>query len=288
MSGNPDVVWLCLLAGMLLQLTYMVLPFEPRDWARYLGAALVIGLTLAFSYEKSHAIKPAEGLFFCGLFAFVFAFIFQARILPRLGEGLVLTWSLVLLYVLLELGVWRAATPYIVAGSVAAALALMALRDLRYLLKLAVYAWFLVTIVALGILQFRGSDFSLIMAGKTGQVEYGFAFIDGMAGAYIAVHATFLYELLPIPERGEGWDDFTTRWLGYLDMVAKRVDGQRLSTYAALGLIGGIVLLTGLNHVFDLLPARTLANLLLVGLPMGWSVASGRRFQRQGANEAQV
>src|SRR5580704_17025063 len=160
MSGNPDIVWLCLLAGILLQLTYMVLPFEPWDWARYLGAAMAIALTLAFSYEKTQAIKPADGLFFCGLFIAFFAFLFQPRILPRLGEGAVLMWTLVLLYVLLELGVWRAATPYIVTAAVAVTFVLRMMRELPYVLKLAVYAWFLAAVVALGILQFRGSDFS--------------------------------------------------------------------------------------------------------------------------------
>jgi hypothetical protein len=52
---------------------------------------------------------------------------------------------------------------------------------LPYVLKVAVYAWFLLVVVVMGVLQFRSSDFSIMIAGGTNEFDYRFALIDGVS-----------------------------------------------------------------------------------------------------------
>jgi hypothetical protein len=274
MSGNSQIAWTCLFGGILLQLTYMVLPLQRWDWARYLGAAALPLFVIAKASNDNVVTTPQDAIQLCGVFTLAFALIFQRRLLPRLGEGSLLMWTAVLLCVIVEMGVWNSTATYVGLGAGFVVIALLVVqRNLPYALKVAVYGWFLLAVVAMGVLQFRRSDYSLMMAGRADQLDYRFAFIDGMAGAYIGVHAAYLYELLPIPGKGEQWKDFKTRWEGYLDQVVLRFDNQRLSTAAALALIVGIALLAFANHAFGLLPDRTLANLVLLALPIAWRAA---------------
>ena len=271
MSGTPSSVWLCLVGGMLLQLTYMILPFQRWDWARYLGSAALPVFMIAKADTNHAAIGVEDGLVMCGMFTLMFALLFQERLLPRLGEGVILMWTAVLLCLIVELGDWQSGAAYstLVVG-VAVILLLIVQRALPYVLKVAVYAWFLLVVVVMGVLQFRSSDFSLMIAGRIDQIDYRFAFIDGISGAYIGVHAAFLYEILPIPGKGEQWSQFKTRWRGYLDQVVSRFDDQQLDKSVALALVLGIVLLAYSNHQIGLMPDRTFVSLVLVALPIVW------------------
>ncbi len=266
---------------MFLQLSYMVLPFQRWDWARYLGSAAIPLIVLVQTDTDNKVVSGEDGLLLCGLFTFMFAMLFQERLLPRLGEGAILMWSAILLWVTVEVGAWESSATYVCLGIGAIVLLLlMAPRALPYLLKLGIYAWFLLAVVAIGVLQFAGSDLSLISAGKANALDYRFALIDGMAGAYIGVHAVYLYELLPIPRKGEQWGGFKKRWTGYLNLVVSRFDDQQLEPRAATGIVIGIALLAYGNHAVGLMPARTLCNLILFGLPLAWGVAAARWSHR--------
>jgi len=283
MTGDSNIVWLCLIGGMLLQLTFMIVPFQEWDWLRYLGAAVFPLFVVAKSSNDHARITAFEGLLLCGVFTLVFALLFQSRLLPRLREGAILMWTALLLCVLFELGAWHPAT-YLLLGVGLLVLAVeLAQRTLPYLGKLAVYAWFLVAVVVMGVLQFRGSDLSLIIAGGSNRLDCRFAAIDGAAGAFIGVHAAFLLEMLPIPGKGERWADFKVRWKGYLDQVVARCDDQRLDLGVALAVVFGIVLLVSTNHWLGLMPDRTFTNLVLIGLPVAWQTASLWRARRQPA-----
>jgi hypothetical protein len=260
---------------MLLQLTYMVLPLQRWDWARYLGAGAVPLFVIAKASNDNVVTTPQDALELCGVFTFLFAFIFQQRILPRLGEGTIVMWTVVLLCVLVELEGWHSLTTYLAVGAGLVVLVLLVARaTLPYVLKLGLYAWYLLMVVVMGVLQFRKSDFSLLMADGASRLDYRFAFIDGLAGAYIGVHATFLYELLPIPGKSEQWKDFKIRWRGYLDLIVSRLDDQRLNTMAALVLVVGIVLVVVANHHLEMLPDRSLTYLVLLVVPIGWRAAA--------------
>jgi hypothetical protein len=280
MNGDLNLVWVCLIGGMLLQLTYMILPLERWDWARYLGAAALPLIQIAWM-NNNRAPSDAQGLLLCGVFTFMFALIFQQRLLPRLGEGLILMWTAVLLCVIVELGAWHSAATYLglCMGTVVLLLLIMPIT-LSYVLKLAIYALFLVAVVAMGALQFRGSDFSLVAAGRTDEIDFRFALIDGVAAAYIGVHVVFLYELLPIPGKGERWDKFKARWKGYLNLIVSRFDVQRLDTRAAVGLVMGVALLAYVNHELGFMPDRSLAYLVLFGVPIAWRAVLSR-IERQ-------
>ena len=282
MSGSPSSVWLCLVGGMLLQLTYMILPLQRGDWARYLGSAALPLFMIGKADHDHVTIGVVEGLLLCGMFTLMFALLFQERLLPRLGEGVILMWTTVLLCMVVELGDWQSGATalkttvsHLTLGVGFTVIVLLVVqRVLPYALKLAVYAWFLLVVVVMGVLQFRSSDFSLMIAGGTNELDYRFALIDGVSGAYVGVHAAFLYELLPIPGKGERWSDFKTRWRGYLDQVVSRIDDQQLNTPVALAIVLGIALLAYVNHGIGWMPDRTLASLVLFALPIVWQAAS--------------
>lgn len=280
-------MWLALVGGMFLQLTYMVLPMQRWDWARYLGSAAVPLFVLAKADNDHTVITPSDGLLLCGLFTFMFTLLFQSRLLPRLAEGAILMWTAVLLCITVELGTWKSTTTYLVlAASIAVVALLVVKQTLPYVLKLGVYVWFLLAVVAIGVLQFHRSDLSLIIAGGSGYLDYRYALIDGAAGAYIGVHAAFLFEMLPIPGKGESWKDFKSRWTGYLDLIASRLDDQRLSTSVALLLVLGILTVGYMNHAIRFLPDRTLAYLVLVGLPIVWRAVWLMSHRHDAALEA--
>jgi hypothetical protein len=270
-SIHSKVVWACLVGGMLLQLTHMILPLRRWDWARYLGSAALPLFAIGKSHQPHPLAHPDDALFFCGMFTLGFAFFFQDRLLPRLGEGVILMWTTVLLCLIAELAAWHSPAAYAVLtiGMVVLGL-LIPVRTLSKLLKILVYGWFLLAVVILGVLQFHRSDLSLISAGRADQLDYTFAVIDGMAGAYIGVHAAFLFELLPLPNRGEKWQECKNRWHGYLDTLVSRFDDQQLDTRVALTIVLGIVVLAFTNHQMGLMPDSTLANLVLILLPVLW------------------
>jgi hypothetical protein len=260
---------------MLLQLTYMVLPLRRWDWARYLGSAALPIIVIAKT-DSDHGILTADdGLFFCGIFTFGFTLLFQARLLPRLGEGMILMWTAVLLCVIVEMGAWGSAASYLaLAIGVIAVAVLIFQQSVPYFEKILVYAWFLLAVVIIAALQFRRSDFSLMLAGGADRLDYRLAVVDGMAGAYIGVHASLLFELLPIPRKGEPWAEFKTRWRGYLDLVASRVDDQRLNKAVAIAVVLGIGALAYANNRIGIFPDRALVNLVLILLPILWRIVS--------------
>ncbi len=271
MSGNPHVVWLCLVLGMLLQLAYLVLPVDREDRTGLIIAALLGLALLGYAYSQKDPFEPVNGLLSCGMFTFGIALGFQNKLLPRLGEGAILVWTVVFVAVLLELGGWR--SPWTALGLVLGVTVIglnVLLPRPPFALKVLIYGWFLLTVVGIGVLQFRGTDLALILDGRADQVNYLFAFIDGMAGTYIGVHAAFLFELLPIPGKNEAWQHFKVRWRRFLEQVVSRFDAQRLSTLVALGLAGALAVLLGANHLLGQVPDRLLAYLVLVGLPIAW------------------
>jgi hypothetical protein len=283
MSGDPIVVWICLLGGMLLQLIYMIAPFQRWDWARFLGSAALPMAVVAKQQIVDHEeLSSVEGLVFCGMFTLYFALMFQERLLPRLGEGVILMWSAVLVCVIVELRDWQSPQwfPVLAVGFFVGALTIVQ-DTLSRVVKLVVYAWFLFTIVLMAVLQFDSSDFSLMADGRTEQIDHRFAVVDGMAGAYIGIYATFLFELLPIPGKGESWAAFKSRWGDYLNQVVARFDGQRLDTGVAVALVAGIAILAYANHWLGLMPDRALASLILFALPVAWRTVSQWRIRRQ-------
>jgi|SRR5665213_821500 len=150
MSGNSQIAWACLVAGMLLQLTYMIVPLQRWDWARFLGAGALPLFALVKASNDNLVATPRDGLELCGIFTFAFALIFQQRLLPRLGEGIILTWTAVFLCVIVEFGAWQSQATYLGlgAGLVGACPAGCPAR-FSYVLKLGVYAWFLLVVVVL-------------------------------------------------------------------------------------------------------------------------------------------
>src|SRR5579862_1846539 len=136
MSGNPNLAWTCLTLGMLLQLSYMILPLQRWDWARYLGAA---ACALMWRIRFGNA-DPLDSLALCGVFTCAFAFIFQRRLLPILREGTILLWTTVLICVVIEALGWHSITTYIcllLASSVIVILIIP--QALPYGLKVGVY-----------------------------------------------------------------------------------------------------------------------------------------------------
>jgi hypothetical protein len=64
----------------------------------------------------------------------------------------------------------------------------------------------------------------------------------GMAFLYLAINATYLYYLVPIPGRGQSWVDRMKEWHAFTDLMTQRYDGDpprlRQALVIALGQAG--------------------------------------------------
>ncbi len=202
---------LAMIAGMLLQIG---LSLDRDIWKEAKGLVLMLGLILVFAgafgflpWNGETAYSPARhGMFACVVFLFFAVAAVRDRLLPRVQEGMVLIWTCIFVYaVVVAFGPsHRIAIAAMLAAFVMTVVLVLPL-SMSLVEKFVVYAWFLVVVTAIAALQLRFADFALILLGDMPDIGYGRAVLDGMAFAYLCIHASYLLMLalllvyVPIP-----------------------------------------------------------------------------------------
>jgi hypothetical protein len=204
-----------------------------------------------------------------GLFGFVLAFAFEKAILPVINEKIVLSYTMVFWYaIFLNFVKWGLPDWLIFALLVPTSATLLiafAQLPLNLFWKAAMYAWFLVLVLSLGLLQF---SFGRLLIFTSPEYAPWLSPLEcvttGMAFLYLCVNATFVFQLIPIKGRDQSWADEMKEWHALTDLMAYRfMDGPSpaLVVAAIVSIEGGVLIA---NYIYHFISDGLLINLLIV------------------------
>ena len=270
-------------AGFALEALYLVRR-NPR-WAQLAACAgiALFGVVAAVVEGHNPIVAIGVGL---GVFGLFFAGVYQAEILPPVGDKLLLAFTLIYWFALVtELYHGTQPPQALMLASLVptAATIYVAVRRpaLGFWGKLWLYTWYLVIVVFLGWLQFPFGNLSIFGRANIGWLGPIDAFVTGMASLYLLTNAFYLFELVPIPGKSQSFNDRMKQWHELTDLMTQRCsdqdgpgDGRALAIIAALG---SLLLL---NYVLQVLP-----NALVISVAI---VASATLLERPPAGEAGV
>ncbi|HLQ12448.1 MAG TPA: hypothetical protein VK130_04265 [Steroidobacteraceae bacterium] len=258
--------WFC--AGVVLQ-SVVLAKEEWKDWR--LPACILIGLLMLIVPNRGDPLGTPERAL-VGLFAFalMYAFLFEKELLPVLNDRVVLSYTLLFWYAFLTSSiiesphfrewVWTLIGP--TAGTFYVAVSGDTVSKGG---KIALYGWFLCLVVGLGLLQFSIDELSLFDSDRNlpwfGALD---CVLGGMAFLYLAINATYLFYLLPIPGKSQSWADRMREWHGFTDLMTQRYDGDPPRLQSLLVILigeGGVLLL---NAWTQWLPRGLLISALIV------------------------
>lgn len=260
------ILWFA--AGFVLEALYLVRR-NPK-WSQlqlFAGFAVVVGVADYLVRGGDPAIHIAVWL---GLLGLAVALGYQDEILPAVSDKLLLAFTLIYWYGLAtEFYHGTSAQRLLLYVSVlpsAASLYVALLRPrLAFWSKLALYTWYLVMVVALGLLQFPFGNLAIFGARSPGWLGPIDAFATGMVSMYLLTNALYLYMLVPIPGKTESFSDRMKEWHEFTQLMSQRCsdedgpqDGQ---AFAILAVLCAVLLL---NYEFTLLPPALVISLAII------------------------
>ena len=216
------------------------------------------------SYEPlSHVLMSI------GIFGFVLAIVFEKAILPVINEKIVLSYTTVFWYAIFanfaKLGLPFWVIVALLVPSTATFVIAFAQPPLNLFWKGAMYAWFLVLVLALGLLQFSYARLLIFTSPKDAPWLNPLDCVTtGMAFLYLCVNATVVFELLPITGRNQSWEDRMKDWHELTNLMAYRfMDGpSTMFVVAAIFVVESAVLIG--NYLYHFISDGLLINLLIV------------------------
>jgi hypothetical protein len=238
------------------------------DWGTL--AICVAGSALSMLPSKNEVYVPLEHLLMCiGIFGFVLALLFEKRILPVINEKIVLSYTLVFWYAIYVNFQTLSLPDWLIFASLVPTSATFVIAftqpALTFPWKVAMYSWFLVLIVSLGLLQFSFARLAIFYSPEQAPwlspVE---CLTTGMAYLYLCVNATFVYELVPIPGKTQSWKERMHDWHALTELMAHRFRDEPSASIVAASIFvieGGVL---ALNFIYHFIPGGLLINLLLV------------------------
>jgi hypothetical protein len=264
-----SIVWFAV--GVVLQALF-VIRIDRNSGALEWG---LLAACMAFSAvglipSKGHVhVSPADLLECIAIFGFCVAVLFQKAILPVINEKIVLSYTLVFWYALfvnfqrLDLPDWMIYASLVPTG--ATLLIAFTQPQLAFPWKAAMYAWFLVLIVSLALMQFSFGRLAIFYSPQQAPWLSPIECLTmGMAFLYLCVNGTFVFELIPLPGRNESWRSRMRDWHALTELMAYRfIDLPSAPIIAAAIFVieGGLLVL---NYLYHFIPDGLLINLLLV------------------------
>jgi len=265
-----SVLWFAL--GVTVQ-ALLVIRID-RNWAPLDSGMLLLCVGVAalgmLPYRNEAIYEPlTHMLISIGFFGFFLAILIEKTILPVINENIVLSYTLVFWYAIFvnfqSLGL-RDWLIYALSVPTSATLLIAFTQPaLNLFWKASMYAWFLVLLLSLGLMQF---SFGRLLIFTSPDAAPWLTPIEcvttAMAFLYLCVNATFVFELIPIPGKTQSWKDRMREWHDLTTLMAYRFnDGASPAVVAtAIFLIEGGVLT--LNFIYHFIPDGLLINLVLV------------------------
>lgn len=262
-----SVVWFGV--GVLLQ-ALLTIRFDRTwtwmDWT-LLGVCVVGSAALILNHPANVSLQDV--LECMGFFGVLLAVFFDKRILPVINEKIVLSYTILFWYALFvnfqRLGLPDWLVYALLVPTSAALIIAFTQPALTFFWKVAMYAWFLVLVLSLGLFQF---DFARLAIFNSPNTDPWLTPIEclttGMAFLYLCINATFLYELIPLPGKSQSWKDRMRDWHALTELMAYRFSDQAIPSLVAgtIFVVEGSVL--ALNTIYHFISDGLLINLLVV------------------------
>src|ERR1700722_2811614 len=216
------------------------------NWKRLAGG-FGIGFVGMFPGRSERHYQPfVHILLSFGFFSCWFAMTFKDDILPVVSEKVLLFYSSIF---------WFAFFSYFYQGTVLHNVLLVVLLlpsaatvficfvrpQLTFPWKLYLYAWFLCTVISLGLIQFPYHHLSIFLARQ--EIPWLTpldCIVGGMAFLYLAVNIAYLYELIPIPGRDQSWKKRMKEWHELTSLMTQRVAEDQPTHQQTLVLLAGL------------------------------------------------
>jgi hypothetical protein len=193
-------------------------------------------------------------------YAAVFGALFRKDILPVVSEKLLLVLT-VLFWYGFAATFYRGTIAQIIMMSVALVPSALTVHvaltrpPLNFWLKLFLYTWFLMIVVALGLFQFPYGNLRIFTEHRVPWMSAADALATGMALVYLVVNAMYLYLLIPIPGKTQSFGDRMKQWHELTDLMTQRCTEDEPTHAQALLTVGIIGALAFVNYAFHLIPA---------------------------------
>ena len=240
------------------------------DWGK-LALCFGAGLIGFIPGKHEYNYEPLLHIFIslC-IFAVTFALAFKEDILPLITEKVLLSYSLIFWFSFFSFFykdsfVHKTLFCIFLLPSLATLFIVFIKLKLNFWAKLFFYSWFLIIIVSLGLFKFSFGHLSLFFdTHHTPWIGTIDCLLTGMAFLYLAVNATYIWELIPIPGKNQSWENRMKQWHELTDLMTQRCDDQQPThkqTILILVLQGGGLFL---NYQYHLVPAQILINFLIL------------------------
>ena len=232
-------------------------------------AVIIMSLVVAFMPTEEGYPLPKRVFFSFCFFTIASAFFFKEQILPRITEGVVLSFTIVFMFILLVY--FQQAIDYlpvlilvILATIGTLTFAFTSLKP-GYYTRFFLYAWFLIMVVSITVWQVVYSDtFRSVLFSEVKSIDIASAFFGGAVFYYLVAHAFYLFELIPIPGENEGIRDRIRRLKEDIRLFSEKyLDHEIKPSHAMIMIVVQAGLLV-INHTLGILPDVLLVNIILI------------------------
>jgi hypothetical protein len=266
-SGTALILWF--IAGFALEALYLVRR-DPKwgQLAAVAGFALFGGV---LTYTMSHVRDPSLFIgVWLAVFGFMLGIVYTDEILPAVSDKLLLAFTLIYWYSLVtEYYHGTSGQRLLMYASVPPSVASLYVAVMRpplgFWSKLALYTWYLVIVVVLGLLQFPFGNLKIFGGRSPGWLGPIDALATGLVLMYLLANVSYLYLLIPMPSRGQSFGDRMQEWHQFTQVMTQRCsdeDGPPAGQgFAILGVLGAGLLL---NYRFALLPNPLVISLAMI------------------------
>ncbi len=262
--------------GMLCQAWLLAdMTFARKDLLKF-GSCIGACLFIFLPWKHEHDYRVILHLFMIlPMFTMFFSLFFRDRLLPVISEQALLIWNILLVYALtLQFGFHNQWLLFAVIPSIATVALGFIPYPLHFGFKVIFYVWFLVMIVALGLLQFRFGDFAFFFTSVPSSVTPNIsAFMSGAAFLSFGINAFYLFRLIPIPSKHQSVESRMKEWHEDVHLMASRFSDDQLRCRSTVFILLLGALLTA-NVRWQFVSGWLLINMCILLLPHAFFVLS--------------
>jgi hypothetical protein len=234
-------------------------------------AATLIGL-LPGKHETHYRLDDHLFMMACG-FTFTYAFFFKQKILERINKEVLMIWSLVGIYIALQLE-FITAHPTVLIFLLALGLLPVANAfagfDRGYGWKVYFYIWFLCVLVSITASKFAFSTIGDVFGYRhpAGEINLPGVFAIGMSFLYLAVNLWFVIELIPIPGKHQSFSQRMEELKEDVAILAGDYDDRQFRWWKTVLLLAVSGSLLAFNYFRHFVSDEVLIPILIAALPV--------------------